>query len=154
MRDEYQPSIEAGIESLKAFEKCGFKSMEGWAQNVLGQSYLMSNQLSEAGNHFANGIARGRESGDKSMVLFGVLGFSSIAYFENNFQRSAILFGCVDTMIALTGYAFWSSDKKLYHWLIAQLEEKLSEVELNQFRAKGEAMSQEDAISYALSNEG
>jgi hypothetical protein len=111
MRDEYQPSIEASIESLKAFEKCGFKSMEGWAQNVLGQSYLMSNQISEAAKHFANGFARGGESGDKSMVLFGVLGFSSIAYDENKLQRAAILFGCVDTMIRLTGYAFWASDK-------------------------------------------
>lgn len=154
MQDEYPRAIEAGNESLKAFERCGFKSMEGWAQNVLGQSYLMARQLTDARSHFANGIARGRESGDKSMVLFGILGLGSIAFLENHFQRAAILLGAVDTMIRMTGYAFWSSDKKLYHWLMEQLTEKMSDEELKEYRMQGEILSQEKAISLALAEEG
>jgi hypothetical protein len=150
MQDDYQHAIEAGNESLKAFERCGFKSMEGWAQNVLGQSYLMAGQIPDARSHFVNGIARGRESGDKSMVLFGMLGFASIAFFENHFQRSATLLGAVDTMIRVSGYAFWSSDKKLYHWLVEQLTEKMTAEDLKKYRLEGESLSQEKAISLTL----
>lgn len=150
MQDDYTRSLEACRESIESFISSGFKSMRGWAHNVLGQGYLIAGDPQEARHHFADGIACGREAGDKSTVLYGLIGFSSVALVEKNYTRAAILLGAAETMIKTTGYAFWSTDKKFYQLLIQSLTEEMSEAALKESRLEGEKLLQEKAIAMAL----
>lgn len=152
MQDNYEKSLEACEESVEMFLLSGFKSMKGWAQAVMGQGHFATGDFESAGHDFAGSISSAREVGDKSMLLFGLMGFGALALAGKQLERAGILLGVVESIIQTTGYAFWSSDKKLYHMLVNQLTEQVSESDLKKFRLEGAALSQEKAIALALSD--
>ncbi len=77
--DDISTAEAAYKESIDLFLTSGFKSVRAWAHIGFGYCFITHNQWDNARKQFEQGIANGRETGDKIVVLFSLLGFYSIS---------------------------------------------------------------------------
>jgi predicted ATPase/DNA-binding SARP family transcriptional activator len=90
------------------------------------------------------------EVGDPRGVIACLAGFVAIALLDGNLEKAAILKATIDAQMSSSGIQLLYIDAKEYQRNIALLGKQLSERQMNKFRAKGQAMTIEEAISFAL----
>lgn len=91
-----------------------------------------------------------RQVDDTRGLIACLAGFADIAVAQGRLERAAQLIGIVESQIISLGIRLLFIDKMEYERNLALLKSKLDEKTLAKFRAKGAAMSLEEAIAFAL----
>ena len=95
-----------------------------------------------------------REVGDIRGVVACLAGFAAIEAKQGRFERAAKLMSAVETQLSSMGIRLLYLDKIEYDRNLPLLETKLEEKTLNRLRAQGKEMSLEEAIAFALEEDG
>ncbi len=77
-------------------------------------------------------------------------GFAAIAVAQDRFERAARLMSAAEKQLSSIGIQLLYLDKIEYDHNLPLLSEKLDEKTLTRFRAKGNGMTLEQAIAFAL----
>jgi len=91
-----------------------------------------------------------QEVNDPRGMIASLAGFVAIAVAQGKFGRAAVLKAAIDAQIASTGIHLLYIDKKEYERNILLLSEQLIGKNTDRFQAKGQSMTLEEAIAFAL----
>jgi predicted ATPase/DNA-binding SARP family transcriptional activator len=125
--------------------------------NFLAYSLRRLAQLYWQEGHYDRAIAQLRESlilnqdvTDPRGIIACLAGFAAIAIEQEQYQRAAQLMGAVETQLVSIGIRLLYMDKMEYDRKLAVLQTKLDQHTLKKFWEKGNGMSLEQAIGFAL----
>jgi predicted ATPase/DNA-binding SARP family transcriptional activator len=91
-----------------------------------------------------------RQLGHQHGMVACLAGFSAIHLAKRNFEKAAILYGCVENLLQQSGNTFLFTDTVEYERSVARLRQELDERALSAAWSKGRAMTLEQAIEFAL----
>jgi hypothetical protein len=95
-----------------------------------------------------------QEIGSNQQVPECLIGFASIASFENRFERAAQLIGQAETAVTARQAPLEDFDQAELQRLKTLLCAKFGDPQFEMLAAKGGAMSQEQAVAFALGESG
>ncbi len=91
-----------------------------------------------------------QQVGDPRGTIACLAGLAAIAAAQGRFERAAKLMAAVDTQLATIGIRLLFIDQIEYERNLANLRAKLDEKNFNKFWARGNGMSLDQAIAFAL----
>ena len=118
----------------------------------LGNVLLHFDEIGRARDLLAEGLALHIELGGHD-VNYYLIGFASAANRQGRLLKAATLVGAADAVRAAAGRALDPGDVPDYEELLSALRAQLGEETLAAAYAKGQALSREEAVALALSNE-
>ncbi|MGZ9234513.1 MAG: AfsR/SARP family transcriptional regulator [Anaerolineales bacterium] len=125
--------------------------------NFLAYSVRRLAQLDWQEGHYDDAIAHLQESlnsnqdvEDPRGVIACLAGFAVVAVAQRQFQHAAQLMGAVETQLGSLGIRLLFMDKMEYDRSLAVLRTELDEPSLRKYWTKGNGMSLEETIRYAL----
>lgn len=102
-----------------------------------------------AHKYFDDSIATGRQSGDKTIVLGGLMGLAGTAVLDGDPGRGARLLGASDAIRAAFGDRLWSATLKMYELVQRLLAEAGDPAAIEQGREEGGRLGYEQALALA-----
>jgi predicted ATPase len=122
-------------------------NLAGWPLIGLGYCHLRLGEPDVASKHFDHGIEEGRKSGDKTIVLAGLMGLAGVAAGQGDPDRAARLLGASDAIREAIGYRLWSATLTMYNMVEAAVNGSAPADGISRLRAEGGRLSYEDAIA-------
>jgi len=122
----------------------------------LAQLALARSDYDAASSRFVEGIAPSEELKDRGNVAYILEGLGIVAGARGEAERAARLLGASEALIesiGLRGHTYYQYDRSLYERINAQVRATLDEAAFEAALNEGRAMSPEQAIEYALSEE-
>jgi predicted ATPase/DNA-binding CsgD family transcriptional regulator len=122
----------------------------------LAQLALSRSDYGLAARRFAEGIVPAEEMGDHVSVALFLEGLAVVAGTRGHDERSTRLFGAAEVIIEALGarrYKDYQPNSPLYERTLAAVRLRLGEEAFEEGRAEGRAMTSEEAVEYALSQE-
>jgi DNA-binding CsgD family transcriptional regulator len=122
----------------------------------LAQLALTRADYDLAARRFSEGIVPSREMGDHVNIALFLEGLAAVAGTRGQDERSARLFGAAEVIIEEIGvlrYKDHQPNSSLYELTVAAVRSRLGEESFEEVRAGGRAMTLEEAVEYALSQE-
>ena len=122
----------------------------------LAQLALSRGEYELAVRRFSEGIAPSEEIGDRGNVAHIIEGMAVAAGALGQDERSASLFGAADGIIAeigLRGHTYYEPDTFLYERTLDAVRTRLGDPAFEAARAEGRAMTFEEAVAYAMSQD-
>jgi predicted ATPase/DNA-binding CsgD family transcriptional regulator len=119
----------------------------------LAQVALASGDHESAFRWFAEGIAPSEELGDRGNIAYILEGLGVVAGARGEAERAARLLGASEALvesIGLRGRTYYRPDRPLYERIIAGVRTALGEAAFEVAMQEGRAMSQKQAVDYAL----
>lgn len=119
----------------------------------LAQLALAEGDHEEAFRRFAEGIAPSEELGDRGNIACILEGLGIVAGAKGGAERAARLLGASEALIeaiGLRGHPEYRPDRALYERIEAQARATLGETAFEAAMEEGRAMSQSQAVEYAL----
>jgi predicted ATPase/DNA-binding SARP family transcriptional activator/DNA-binding CsgD family transcriptional regulator len=124
-----------------------------YALDILGWAALVREDHERAKALHEENLVLCKEIGDKFIGSSSVEGLACYAASRGEAQRAARLFGTAATLREAMGYHQPPRERAMEEPYLAAARSRLSEVEWETAFAKGQAMSFEEAVEYALSAE-
>ncbi|HSL27100.1 MAG TPA: DUF4062 domain-containing protein [Acidimicrobiia bacterium] len=124
-------------------------NLAGWPLIGLGYCHLRMGEPDVAAKHFDQGIEEGRISGDKTIVLSGLMGLAGVAARLGDGARAARLLGASDAIRRAIGYQLWSATLAMYNLVEAAVNGAAPAEEVARLRAEGEKLTYEEAVALA-----
>jgi len=100
--------------------------------------------------NYTESLSQNQDTADPLGVTACLAGFAAVAAAQGQFQRAAQLMGAVETQLASLGIRLLYMDKMEYDRNLAVLQTNLDERTLKKFWGKGNSMSLEETIRFAL----
>jgi tetratricopeptide (TPR) repeat protein len=146
----YAEAQELLDQSLQLFREVG--DTQGMARSLMMLGYVVVEQgrCDEARALDAEGLRLSREIGDARGVVFALDLFGVIAGSMQQHERSTILIFAVRRLLTSMGAAPEPGDQDRTDRVLAAAEAALGLNAYQAFRERGEAMSLEEAVTYAL----
>ena len=122
----------------------------------LAQLALSRGDYELAVRRFSEGIPPSEEIGDRGNVAHIVEGMAVAAGALGQDKRSARLFGAAEGIIAeigLRGHTYYEPDSFLYERTLDAVRSRLGDPAFEEARAEGQAMTFEEAVEYATSQD-
>ncbi|MDP8956478.1 MAG: tetratricopeptide repeat protein [Actinomycetota bacterium] len=132
--------------ALAEARRAGDDFQAAWTLYELGSTAVRDGAASEARERLAEALKLFYDAGDLSGIVFCFESFAELAAAMGNHERAAVLEGAAGTVRRSTGM-------ELRDWTQQRGEEEqrlLSEAEEATARSRGDAMTLEEAIAYAL----
>ena len=123
----------------------------------LAQLALARSDYDMATSRFSDGIVPAEEMGDHINVAVFLEGLAVVAGARGQDERSARLFGAAEVIIESLGvrrYKDYQPNSSLYEATASAVRSRLGEEGFEEARNEGRAMTPEEAVEYALSEEG
>ncbi len=140
-------------EGLAIFRDLGEKPGIGWALKSLGDVERMQGDRSRAAALYAEALTLVSQIGGKLDVPECVEGFAALAGAEGRPVRAARLFGAAEALRSVIGYRLPLADQAEHDRHVSALRTELGDTAFAEAWAEGRAMTLEQAIAYALSEE-
>jgi tetratricopeptide (TPR) repeat protein len=148
VRDRIEPALVVTTECVDLLSE-EWRSVAGWPLVGLGYCHLRRGEADVARKYFDDSIATGRRSGDKTIVLGGLMGLAGTAALEGDPARGARLLGASDAIRAALGYQMWSATLKMYELVQRLLAEAADPASVEQGREEGSRLGYEQALALA-----
>jgi predicted ATPase/DNA-binding NarL/FixJ family response regulator len=116
----------------------------------LGQVAQAQNQLERALELVQEGLVACRDSGDQWGISMALVGLAGVVIKRGEAERSVRLLGAVETRRSTISAVLWRVDQLEYMRTTAEAQGALTVEQFSAAWAQGQAMSLEDATSYAL----
>ncbi len=128
---------------------------EGSAMSLHNMGYIALHQrdYARAATLFKESMQFHQEQGRKSGIIECVAGLGSVAAARGQSERAARLFGASDALFAAIQATMYPSDKSEYDRSVAAARIQIGEAAFNAAWAEGRAMTLEQAIQLALSDQ-
>jgi predicted ATPase/class 3 adenylate cyclase len=149
VRGDYRRAIELTEESLVLRREPGGVGV-GLALHNLAVCYLFTARMEDARTAARESLAVSRASGDFSMLPWILALIGSVAARRGDAEVGARLIGAADAMRERTGVSFASPEAELHDCTVGELRGTLGQERYGAVFTEGQAMSLDEAISYAL----
>lgn len=116
----------------------------------LGYVSVAKHEHARAEALFAEGLTMQREQGDQVGLLECLAGFGAVRAGQGQPQRAAVLFGAIDTLREAFGTPVWPVERIEQARHRERARRELSAGAWDAARAKGQHLTVEEAIAYAL----
>ena len=143
-------------ESLALGRRIGDRLSTYQALFNLAQLALSRADYDLAASRLSEGIVPSKEIGDHVNIALFLEGLAAVAGAQGQDERSARLFGAAKVIIEARGvlrYKDHQPNSSLYERTAAAVRTRLGEEGFEEARAEGRAMTSEEAVEYALSQE-
>ena len=141
-------------ESLRIAREIGDQLREHIEYQNLGNVALAEGDYDGAAALYRRSLVWARESVVTSFVLNTLACLASLLGLQGQPQRAARLMGASEALLESMGVKLQPNEQRLYDQGVAMVREQLGDETFNALRAEGQAMTLDQAIEYALSQEG
>lgn len=150
LEGDYQQAIESNEIVYEHLSKNGHKFSSTSIARRLGYAHLFSGNVTRASACFRESMLDNHALGDLLAVSACLFAFGTLAVVTGDMPRAACLFAVATKTMKFTGRPTLSWDAQLYESSLAAVQAQLDQPELAAMWAKGEAMTLEQAMAYAL----
>jgi tetratricopeptide (TPR) repeat protein len=140
-------------ESLRIFQELGSKGGTAWALYVLGKTARLLGDNEQAMVFHRKALTLRGEVGDKKGIITCLEGLAGIACGCRQSARAVRLFGAAEALRRVIHVPLPPSEHLANERDVSTLEAQLEEKAFADAWAEGQAMTPEQAIEYALSDE-
>jgi predicted ATPase len=151
IRGDYARAVGLHEQSLAIFRALGDKTVMTWTLYSLGQAAREAgDRLDRAGAFFVESLTLFREIEGTVGIAYCLAGLGELAQAYGWPDRAARLFGAVDALLTAAGAHFWPTDHQGYETAVAAARAALEPDTWDTAWAEGQAMTVDEACSYAL----
>ncbi len=147
--DDFVSAI-AVTEECEALLSVEHPSVLGWPQVGLAYCHLRTDAADVARKYFGDAIATGRRTGDRTVVLGGLLGLAGVAACEGDGDLGGRLLGAAEAVQESMGYQLWSATEHMYRWVVSSLVDTFGPDEIERAKAEGHRLTYEESLALAL----
>ena len=137
-------------ETVAVLRELGDLNFLAYSIRRLAQLYWHEGRYDEAIAQLRESLHMNRDIVDPRGIIACLAGFAAVAVAQGQYQRAAQLIGAVETQLASLGIRLLYMDKMEYDRNLAVLQGKLDKTALRKFWEKGNAMSLEQAVQFAV----
>ena len=146
---------DAGIPETEAalviFRRVGDRTMEAWAQHMLGSEKLRLGEVDTARGLFTAGLRRFHDSGDATGLALAFDDFAALAAADDDPERAARFWGAARSLSASTGVGLASFvDQFLERYVNPTARRGLDAETVARLADEGAAMTIDQVVAYAL----
>jgi predicted ATPase/DNA-binding SARP family transcriptional activator/DNA-binding CsgD family transcriptional regulator len=152
-RGDYERARLLYEESLELAREVGDKQGVALALGNLGAVAIHQQDYRRAMNLQAEGLALAQELGDMEGVAYGLEMMATAADAQGQVRRAARLWGTAEVLRESIGAPLPANERPDYNRQVTAARSQLEEAAWLEAWAKGQAMTLEEAISYALEKE-
>jgi predicted ATPase len=139
-------------QSLTFLRTHGERHITGWATRILGEVVLARGDIPRALNLLQESLQLARLVGDVDLIATALEDLGQVAYVQGQLERSVQLYSAAMALREATRVERPPQRKEVDDHLLATLRHMLGEERFLLEWSRGRAMSQEDAIAYALAD--
>jgi hypothetical protein len=150
LEGDYQQAIEGNEIVYEHLSKNGHKLLSTSIARRLGYAHLFSGNVTRASACFRESMLDNHALGDLLAVSACLFAFGTMAELTGDVPRGACLFSVATKIMKFTRRPTMSWDTQLYEPSLTAIQAKLDQPEVAAMWAKGEAMTLEQAMAYAL----
>ncbi len=147
LRHDLPRAVQLSTESLVLAREIGFTDLIAWLLSGLGWMTLQQQTVERGERYLREAVPLLHSTRQRELRLFCLSGMASVAVAHQQFERAATLWGKVNALRDLP----WAPLASDIERLSREMHSHLSEAEFAAAWSKGQAMSDEQAIAYALS---
>ena len=137
-------------ESISFLRELGDMNFLAYSVRRLGQLAWREGDHEKAMALFRESLIKNQAVGDPRGAIACLAGFAAIGIAQRKYERAAQMMAAVETQLTLIGIRLLPVDKMEYERNLALLHTKLDEKIFNKSWSKGQAMSLDHAITFAL----
>jgi predicted ATPase len=138
-------------EARAIFRRTGDRTMEAWAEHMLGSSLTRSGEIEEARQVVAHAMRHFRDAGDAAGLTLTLDDLSALAVAEGDWPRAARLRGAARNLSVETGATLASVVENAFDRGIRPgVRTAMSQEDVERYGAEGAAMTLDEATAYAL----
>jgi len=154
LEGDYERGAALNEEAVALFRERGYKGGGlVYALDNLGWAALLQGDLERARTSYQESLMLCKELGDKMHTSESLEGLACITASEGDAERAARLFGAAQALREVVGYQHHPEEDALREPYMATARSQLDEASWEEAWAEGRAMSMEQAIDYALSEQ-
>jgi len=137
-------------ESISFLRELGDMNFLAYSVRRLGQLAWREGDYEKAMTLFRESLIKNQAVGDPRGAIACLAGFAAIGIAQREYERATKLMAAVESQLTLIGIRLLPVDKMEYERNLALLRTKLDEKNFNKFWSKGQGMSLDDTITFAL----
>ena len=153
LQGDYERALALNEEAAALAQEQGNKFSLHYALDNLGWATLMRGNHRQAEVPFRENLMLCQELGDKLIASESLEGLACTLGARRNAQLMAKLFGAAETLREAVGFSQSSAQRALREPYLAAARSQLDEAAWEAAVAKGQAMTFDEAVEYALSRE-
>jgi DNA-binding CsgD family transcriptional regulator/tetratricopeptide (TPR) repeat protein len=153
LEGDYERGAALNEEAVAVFREHGYKGTFELALDNLGWAALLQGDYDRARTSYQESLTLCKELGTKWTASESLDGMACIAAAEGEAVRAARLFGAARGLYEAGGYHHMPEEDAVREPYLADARSRLDEASWEEAWAEGRAMSMEQAIEYALSQE-
>jgi DNA-binding CsgD family transcriptional regulator len=151
---DYARAADLYSESLALYHQLGNRAEVPAILHNQGYVALATGDDAAAWDLFAESLRRQHEAGNTAGIAEGLGGLACLAIAQGRLERAARIFGAAERIRASSPAAVWPAERFEIDRHTTKLRAQLPEPLCNQRWHEGQTFSVEQAITYALANEG
>ncbi len=142
-------------EALEIFQRHGDQTMAGWARHMLGSSLLRRGETDEARTEIVGAMRQFHAAGDVAGLTLTLDDLSALAVTKGDLVRAARLRGAARNLGAETGAALAGFVEDAFEQgTRPSVRQAMAPEDVERYGAEGAAMTLDEAIAYALEDDG
>jgi predicted ATPase/DNA-binding SARP family transcriptional activator/DNA-binding CsgD family transcriptional regulator len=153
LEGDYERGAALNEEAVAVFREHGYKGDFELALDNLGWAALLQGDYDRARPSYQESLTLCKELGDKMIASESLDGLACIAAAEGEAERAARLFGAAEALREAVGHHHMPEDDALREPYMATARSQLDEASWEEAWVEGRAMSMEQAIDHALSEQ-
>ncbi len=140
-------------EAAELFRERGYKGGLGMVLDNLGWAALLQGDHKRAKTSYEESLSLSKELGERMTAAESLEGLACVAGTRGEAERAAKLFGAAEALREAVGYQHTPEEGAMREPYLSTTRFRLNETTWQGAWAEGRAMSMEQAINYALSEE-
>src|SRR5215216_4419548 len=153
LEGDYERGVALNEEAAALYRERGYKGGLEFVLDNLGWAVLMQGDPKRARSYYRESLMLCKELGDKWIASESLEGLACVAGVKGEAERAAKLFGVAEALSEAVGSQHVPEEDALRDPYLADARSRLDETSWRAAWAEGRAMSMEQAIDYALSEE-
>jgi DNA-binding CsgD family transcriptional regulator len=153
MEGDYEQGETLMEEAATLYRERGYKGGLQYAVDNLGWAALLQGNHQRARTCYRESLTLCKELGDKLVASESLGGLACICAAEGEAERAATLFGAAEALLEAVGGQHEPAEAALREPYLAAVRSELDEASWAEAQSEGRAMSMEQAIEYALSEQ-
>jgi hypothetical protein len=142
-------------QALEIFREVGDLTMEAWSLHMLGTGLLRGGVVDEARGHIEHAVRHFHAAGDAAGLTLTLDDLSAVAVADGDLPRAARLRGAARNLTTETGTGLAGYVEDSFEMGVRPgVRSHMSESDLARYGAEGAAMTLEEALAYALGDDG
>jgi predicted ATPase/class 3 adenylate cyclase len=137
--------------SLEIYRRLGDRTMEGWAESMLGAALLRLGDVEGGRLPLRDGLRLFHRAGDVAGITLVLDDLASESVADNDLPRAARLWGAARALSSAGGVGLADfMDKQYEQSFRPTAPKRMDPAELERYAAEGRAMTLDEAVAYAL----